>query len=119
MFHKFFFIILIIFVFQSCSKKEVEYEPYEQVDAYALYKEGLKAFEIGRGMEWRRKGVDDGKKRKNEEERRPPTGSLSRGNSSRVFWLLETQGRFSDQISKSCSLFCKKGRSHLMFSSKL
>ncbi len=47
MFHKFFFIILIIFVFQSCSKKEVEYEPYEQVDAYALYKEGLKAFEIG------------------------------------------------------------------------
>ena len=40
-----FLILIIILSFNSCSKKEVEYEPKDKVDPYQLYKEGFEAFE--------------------------------------------------------------------------
>ena len=48
MLKKFFLIIVFIFLFQSCSKKDkIEYEPSEKINAYSLYQEGLEAFEDG------------------------------------------------------------------------
>jgi len=47
MFRKIFLILLLIFSFQSCSKKEAEYEPQEKISAYKLYQEGLDAFQQG------------------------------------------------------------------------
>ena len=47
MFRKFFLILLLIISFQSCSKKEAEYEFKEKISAYTLYKEGLDAFTEG------------------------------------------------------------------------
>ena len=40
-----FLILILILSFNSCSKKEVEYELKDKVDPYQLYKEGLEAFE--------------------------------------------------------------------------
>ena len=40
-----FLILILILSFNSCSKKEVEYEPKDKVDPYQLYKEGFEAFE--------------------------------------------------------------------------
>ena len=48
MLKKFFLIIVFIFLFQSCSKKDkIDYEPSEKINAYSLYQEGLEAFEDG------------------------------------------------------------------------
>ena len=47
MFRRIFLILLLIFSFQSCSKKDAEYEPKEKTSAYTLYKEGLDAFTEG------------------------------------------------------------------------
>ena len=48
MFQKIFLILLIFFSLEACSKKEdLEYEPKDQADPYALYQEGLDAFELG------------------------------------------------------------------------
>ena len=44
MFRRIFLILLLIFSFQSCSKKDAEYGPKEKTSAYTLYKEGLDAF---------------------------------------------------------------------------
>ena len=42
------FVILILFLsLQSCSNKDIEYEPKDRVDPYQLYKEGYAAFETG------------------------------------------------------------------------
>ncbi len=38
-------ILILILSLNSCSKKEVEYEPKDKVDPYQLYKEGFEAFE--------------------------------------------------------------------------
>ncbi len=40
-----FLILILILSLNSCSKKEVEYEPKDKVDPYQLYKEGFEAFE--------------------------------------------------------------------------
>ena len=40
-----FLILILILSFNSCSKKEAEYEPKDKVDPYQLYKEGFEAFE--------------------------------------------------------------------------
>lgn len=45
MYQKFFIIFILIFSFQSCSKKELGYEPKNKIDAYTTYQEGLTAFE--------------------------------------------------------------------------
>ena len=37
-------ILILILSLNSCSKKEVEYEPKDKVDPYQLYKEGFKSF---------------------------------------------------------------------------
>ena len=39
--------IIISFLAFSCSKdKKIVYEPSKKVDAYAIYKEGMRAFEV-------------------------------------------------------------------------
>ena len=45
MFLRVILIICLIFVFHSCSKKEVVYNPSSGKDPFQLYKEGLEAFE--------------------------------------------------------------------------
>jgi outer membrane protein assembly factor BamD len=47
MIKKILLIFLLIFSFQSCSKKELEYYAKEKNDPYKIYAEGLKAFEKG------------------------------------------------------------------------
>ena len=47
MFRKIIFILLFFLSFQSCSKKEVGYEPKDKVDPYKLYQQGYVAFEGG------------------------------------------------------------------------
>ena len=40
-------LIVIIFLFFSCSKKETIYEPRPSVDPYKVYKEAYDAFDQG------------------------------------------------------------------------
>ena len=47
MFQKIFLILILVVSFNSCSKKDAEYEPKEKVNPYTLYEEGLKLFENG------------------------------------------------------------------------
>jgi len=47
MFQRFFFILLLIFSLESCSKKEVEYEPKNKTNPFTLYKEAQTALEKG------------------------------------------------------------------------
>ncbi len=47
MLQKIFLILILIFSFTSCSKKDAEYQPKERVDPYVLYKEGFELFENG------------------------------------------------------------------------
>jgi len=47
MYQKIIFLLFIIFITISCSKKEVEYEPKPKVDPYKLYNEGHVAFKKG------------------------------------------------------------------------
>ena len=40
-------VIIFSFLVLSCSKdKEIDYEPSKKVDAFAIYKEGMEAFEV-------------------------------------------------------------------------
>ena len=41
---KYSYFLLIILIFQSCSKKDLSLEKKEIVDPYNLYKEGMQAF---------------------------------------------------------------------------
>ena len=45
MLKKIFLILILVFSLNSCSKKDVEYEPKDKVNPYKLYEEGLKEFE--------------------------------------------------------------------------
>jgi outer membrane protein assembly factor BamD len=47
MFHKLILVFAFIFLFQSCSKKEITYEAKNKADPYVLYQEGFEAFEQG------------------------------------------------------------------------
>ena len=43
----FFLILILVFSLNSCSKKDVEYEPRDKVNPYILYQEGFEFFENG------------------------------------------------------------------------
>jgi len=45
MLKKIFLILILVFSLNSCSKKDVEYEPKDKVNPYKLYEEGFKEFE--------------------------------------------------------------------------
>tara|TARA_A100001011_G_C14314883_1_gene847478 strand:- start:1764 stop:2588 length:825 start_codon:yes stop_codon:yes gene_type:complete len=45
MLQKFFLIFILVISLNSCSKKDVQYEPKAKVDPYQLYREGFEAFE--------------------------------------------------------------------------
>jgi outer membrane protein assembly factor BamD len=45
MLKKIFLILILVFSLNSCSKKDVEYEPKDKVNPYKLYEEGLKEFD--------------------------------------------------------------------------
>ncbi len=47
MYQKLIFALLILFITNSCSKKDAEYVPKPRLDPYALYNEGYEAFEKG------------------------------------------------------------------------
>ena len=47
MLQKIFLIFILAISLNSCSKKEVEYEPKNKVNPYKLYEEGFEEFEKG------------------------------------------------------------------------
>ena len=47
MLQKFFVILILVFSLNSCSKKDVEYEPKDKANPYILYQEGFELFERG------------------------------------------------------------------------
>ena len=47
MLQKIFLILILVFSLNSCSKKDVEYEPKDKVNPYILYQEGFELFENG------------------------------------------------------------------------
>ena len=47
MLKNFFLILILVFSLNSCSKKDVEYEPKDKANPYILYQEGFELFERG------------------------------------------------------------------------
>ena len=47
MLQKIFIIFILVLSLNSCSKKDIEYEPKDKVDPYKLYQEGFELFEKG------------------------------------------------------------------------
>ena len=47
MLKNFFLILILVFSLNSCSKKDVEYEPKDKANPYILYQEGFELFESG------------------------------------------------------------------------
>ena len=47
MLQKIFIIFILVLSLNSCSKKDIEYEPKDKVDPYKLYQEGFEQFERG------------------------------------------------------------------------
>ena len=47
MLKNFFLILILVFSLNSCSKKDVEYEPKDKANPYMLYQEGFELFERG------------------------------------------------------------------------
>ena len=45
MLKNFFLILILVFSLNSCSKKDVEYEPKDKANPYILYQEGFELFE--------------------------------------------------------------------------
>ena len=47
MLQKIFLIFILVLSLNSCTKKDIEYEPKEKIDPYKLYQEGFELFEKG------------------------------------------------------------------------